>query len=1815
MKKMRWLKRAAALLVCAAAAAAAVASALPAAAAAYASLPHIEEVVNSLRSGSGSFTILEISSDGGDIGYYIGGQEPTATWRVQLAACTSPAARQAYMDSLRDSLSARGLLGTSDSAPLTWSDYAEQSVWEEHDGMTPLTLSNAETASAQGTFTASAGPYQSVWAYRRADGGGYAQNIDHFVPVASGGSGDYAYDPTFIPVNDPSSEVPVEIPDGTAVYQKNDDGTYTWVGTQGQGLALNIGTPYFTVSATNAPTSTGAYAAVSSGYLSVGSGSGYFSRELSGYSYVGGTSGDTVFTPGTGTGTVSADITYRTVYISGGYLNNNWFLKKVFDRTDADLSGLALRVRTVTPDKVTEEMVDSADMIVITAVSGALDPAAALRLYNAGSMDSKKPILVDYRAAAASSDTPTVLQQLSRMIVSRSAAGTYSASGNSTFSGLSNEFTWSAPNDADFSFVAGNVFCFNRDLATPDFDAAYTDETGFSELLAEISNENFLRRQQGLTDSQMLPSRVTMATAVRYVINYGGQRTTSVKTSIQVLELQPGRGSSLTADKVRSWLGDSSIAVNITTMSTSEFVGKLGSLNETYDLIYLGSDATGFNLKSDGTTDFNDNTMDGMLYTNIGDTYLSDIRMSGLLDRDYTSNTFNGYPYISTSSLSRTFRFSGNDLTESKAQELVEFAGAGYPVILEDSLMAAETLYDETTFRVNVTSSTQGGQTVLTASAAAVTGTLPSDPSLYHYVWTLNGSYFSSGTACQIAGAGTYVCSLTISGAGVDTSGTAQSSSWIVSANNMSMADTGSGGSAGSLPLDASDDYLAATAGVQTDSGAAVGANRAIALGTSLTLTASPTAYYGSSLTGINFQYQWQKRSYSGSWSAWSNYTGNAYTTKSLSGSAADQFRCKLTLGATTVYTQTITFRRNNGNSVYYTNGSSPDWVYVVLPSRSIPFTISVTSTSSTFSGITLQAAPTPRIDYDTYVYYAWYCTDAPSSPIGYSSSITVSDPTKTYYCMLTPYPYDSVAARSNNITISAGGTTSVIDTGSGDAPGSIKRSIGLVYRPNAARIDNSSCLYGALSSIIGKPNVMSAAAAKVNNTTVLRYLNLSKPRITLSASPTPYRMTASGPTGMTPYSDGKYYLSYTFRIENETDATPGSTRYDCQLSLDLNADGRYSPAEEVTDVVIKSGGGLVAPVGGVYSLSADTTYTLTRQMPTDFSGFLSWNLRIVKNGASSIHASAHGYTRIGRTDASGQTVRKNLNILQITSSRKSGSSYLNYGVNLHDQQQPAATAIPGSDCYSPATGKSYQGIYGALLASVPDFQVTVTTVHADDSSLSGTSDAILSYLNSNYDMLIIGFDDMYQELGSAAADAIVSYIQTGKSVLFTHDTTSQANVPFSSYLKSDGTLLGFGSNLAYWGYYFNTILRNAVGLDRYGIRSPYRSLLQSATAASTLSQDAVKTLTDHDYTVAYQPGTARAKTAAETQGYTNCTLYRYGGSSSGNLAVIPSGYLTSQDQGRTTSYVSQLNEGQITTYPYDVNTADFSGSDSAVTSAGADFMNVGLTHDQYYQINLNSDDIVVWYCMANYGVTSSTSTHGYYSNLPNDATNAYYIFSKGNVTYSGAGHSDSGNNASRYCPDSAGNVADCYINEAKLFVNTMIAAYRTANESPTVSFTQSSDGAAKRDYLFLAADAGTGGADVLLSQQAQDADARTVFFKISDPNLNAEKKISVSLRYQAAGTSVAHDPVALTGLTVDYADDPTRAADPSNISGGLVYRFTLPDEVTAALCTRTDGETADDLEKKYVALTIQVTSVIDGKTYTGSDELQIRKVGLFRLR
>lgn len=97
-----------------------------------------------------------------------------------------------------------------------------------------------------------------------------------------------------------------------------------------------------------------------------------------------------------------------------------------------------------------------------------------------------------------------------------------------------------------------------------------------------------------------------------------------------------------------------------------------------------------------------------------------------------------------------------------------------------------------------------------------------------------------------------------------------------------------------------------------------------------------------------------------------------------------------------------------------------------------------------------------------------------------------------------------------------------------------------------------------------------------------------------------------------------------------------------------------------------------------------------------------------------------------------------------------------------------------------------------------------------------------------------------------------------------------------------------------------------------------------------------------------------------------------------------------------------KVNDGLINQYPYPLG----------------DLNSVSNTHAQYFQLNLEDPEIV-----------------SYYSLIANDPRNEFYMYSKGNITYSGTGHASPGSSAE----------------EKKLFVNTMVKAIRGANNAPIV--------------------------------------------------------------------------------------------------------------------------------------------------------------------
>lgn len=257
---------------------------------------------------------------------------------------------------------------------------------------------------------------------------------------------------------------------------------------------------------------------------------------------------------------------------------------------------------------------------------------------------------------------------------------------------------------------------------------------------------------------------------------------------------------------------------------------------------------------------------------------------------------------------------------------------------------------------------------------------------------------------------------------------------------------------------------------------------------------------------------------------------------------------------------------------------------------------------------------------------------------------------------------------------------------------------------------------------------------------------------------------------------------------------------------------------------------------------------------------------------------------------------------------------------------------------------------------------------------------------NSGYDMVVLGFSDAYSNNDISDVNGALSniqyYIESGNSVLMAHDVLS-----FNSY--SDKNVINqhvnFASSTARyaWSYELTARLRGLIGMDRYN--------------ASSGGITSVK----------------------NNQGYSNVFLQQFGTVGNGKrILYYPQKAI--YDNILTTT-AKQLNRGQITQYPYRIN----------------ENLMVANTHTQYFQLDLESqgdteeDDIVVWY-------TLSGASNTYYGMSGQDALNNYYIYSKGNITYSGAGHINIDKGT-----------------EIKLFVNTIIRAIGAGNNLPYVEYNE----------------------------------------------------------------------------------------------------------------------------------------------------------------
>lgn len=376
----------------------------------------------------------------------------------------------------------------------------------------------------------------------------------------------------------------------------------------------------------------------------------------------------------------------------------------------------------------------------------------------------------------------------------------------------------------------------------------------------------------------------------------------------------------------------------------------------------------------------------------------------------------------------------------------------------------------------------------------------------------------------------------------------------------------------------------------------------------------------------------------------------------------------------------------------------------------------------------------------------------------------------------------------------------------------------------------------------------------------------------------------------------------------------------------------------------------------------------------------------------------------------------------------------------------------------------------------------------------------------SQYDMVVLGFwDENCFTENTVFATGINSFISQGKSMILSHDTVEGANADSKYYNKYAPWVRSFaGQRRAYYnkqtdgtyaksylttyanGKVIDKDLKKANGdVDYYKKDANTINNVAAGNDSGYIHPDLRKNTTpwghiftkETDFLDPENPdlnagpveekflGTfTKENIDNAAQLYANHYRYDYHEKTEVDRVELKDSHSSGAwpNDNACTSVVKLANNGQITSYPYKINS----------------FIMVCNTHCQNYQLDMDYEDggdVNVWFNLTdsydeelqelNKAKKTSTDVQnelqnkslsnlktGIYSAKNQDSRNNFYIYNKGNISYTGCGH---GMPSKTFTDD-----------EVKLFVNTMISAYRPPEATPYVSIDNATSVASNGDSL-----------------------------------------------------------------------------------------------------------------------------------------------------
>lgn len=651
--------------------------------------------------------------------------------------------------------------------------------------------------------------------------------------------------------------------------------------------------------------------------------------------------------------------------------------------------------------------------------------------------------------------------------------------------------------------------------------------------------------------------------------------------------------------------------------------------------------------------------------------------------------------------------------------------------------------------------------------------------------------------------------------------------------------------------------------------------------------------------------------------------------------------------------------------------------------------------------------------------------------------------------------------------------------------------------------------------------------------------------------------------------------FTFDYSVDNPDDP---NVDFVLNFYVDKNADGRFIKSERVGTKRFKANGGSVN-----YTFSMNPNYT----------GAFTWKVEVYPANNTGMVCSQVGYSTIRFTN--NDVNKRTVHVLQVQAVA---------GTNKHNTSwgRTKAQQINLSD-------QSFLDLLNEAEVN-KDYDIKITVINMEDftygtpgSSVRDDSGQHGGWYDSNYkenlsrddlkdkyDMIIFGFADSYRDMEfnkSKIAKDIQGYIDAGKSVLFSHDLTSQINN--TDFLKDEASTSVFMENTN--GKGFNKYMRDAMGLDRY---DQGRRVDTDEKQCTAYTKTGVGEKYGFTYTALMQYSNFRRNwnTGGKNQiegwygPYKNLyiNLLARNNAESGNDAGkgwpyigIPNDAASTPEDGDAyaTRRVTLVNEGQITKYPFDLS--QYKESDGTYK--------ISTTHGQSYQLNMESEDVVCWFALSDKANGKGT---GWYSASPNDAANNYYIYNKGNVTYTGVGHS------------TLGEMTEF---EKRLFVNTMIAALRAGIEGPQPVITNGykmSDGFEDRNVIYADVDTDSENQEFTRSENvefyATDESTKNEWVYVSleieqedgsyeELSLSGNKLVDKDGRQykivDSSGQEVLAENIRSESGTDPHAACKIKKTDLMSTSGEITYTIKYPREILKKQASQNFKITAYSYEKE----------------------------------